>query len=251
MLELCGVSGGYGKKMIVRHLSLVVPDGAITAILGPNGCGKSTLLKLLCGQLERKQGDVLVGRKSIADYPRAVLAQQIAYLPQSRAVPDILVETLVLHGRFPWLGTPRVYLKADRALAREAMAQTGILHKAKMPLPSLSGGERQKAYLAMALAQCTPHILLDEPTAYLDIACQLDFLALLQQLKAQGKAVAVVLHDIPMALETADHIAVLQSGSLVAQGTATEILHNGALETAFGVRMVTEPSLRFAPRHMG
>jgi iron complex transport system ATP-binding protein len=143
---------------------------------------------------------------------------------------------LVLHGRFPWLSYPRVYRTEDRALAQQAMERIGIIDNRKKQLARLSGGERQKAYLAMLLAQDTPVILLDEPTTYLDIACQLEFLEMLRLLKADGKAIVLVVHDINCALEYADRIAVMKDGRLLTWEAPETVLSSGAIEAAFGVK---------------
>jgi iron complex transport system ATP-binding protein len=163
------------------------------------------------------------------------IARHIAYLPQSRTVPDITVERLVLHGRFPWLGYPRVYRRQDYALTLQAMEWAGIAEARKKVFAALSGGERQRAYLAMLLAQDADTVLLDEPATYLDITYQLELIKLLNKLKNKGKAVVAVLHDLHMALDCADVLAVMQRGRLLALETPTQILASGALEQAFGI----------------
>ena len=238
--------GGYGALEAVGDVSLTFPDGQITAVIGPNGCGKSTVLKLCCGQLNPSKGSAFIDGRHISSLSRTETARRISLLPQSRAVPDITVERLVLHGRFPWLGYPRVYRAEDKAAAETAMEKTGILDKRKKEVSRLSGGERQKAYLAMLLAQSTGNVLLDEPAAYLDIARQLELLRLLCFLKNEGKAVAVVLHDINAALEWADTVAVMKQGKLLAAGTPKEILSSGAVEKAFGVRVSRREQYVFA-----
>lgn len=245
MLEIKKLSGGYGQTDTVHDVSLSIPNGRITALIGPNGCGKSTLLKLICGQLDPKQGMVLMGQTPLSGLTRTEIARSVSYLPQGRMVPDITVESLVLHGRFPWLGYPRVYREEDKAAAEAAMETAGILQKRKKTLTALSGGERQKAYIAMTLAQNTTHVLLDEPTTYLDIAHQLELLELLRLLKAEGKAIAVVLHDINMVLEYADSLAVMKEGGLLAAGTPETVLTSGALEEAFGVRIGRGEQIQF------
>ncbi|MDR3092224.1 MAG: ABC transporter ATP-binding protein [Clostridiales bacterium] len=246
MIELNNLSGGYGRAAVTKNVSLTIPNGKITAIIGANGCGKSTLLKLICGQLKPSGGEILIDGKPLSGLSRAEAAKSISYLPQSRTAPDISVEALVLHGRFPWLGYPRVYRAEDRAVTESAMEKAGILHKRREALPRLSGGERQKAYIAMTLAQNTSHALLDEPTAYLDIAHQLEFIELTELLKREGKAVAVVLHDINMALERADSLAVLKNGEVLAAGGPEEILRTGAIENAFGVKISKYPQIVFS-----
>ncbi|MDR3314385.1 MAG: ABC transporter ATP-binding protein [Oscillospiraceae bacterium] len=235
MLEVRELTGGYHKKEVLHGLSLRLEDGKITAILGPNGCGKSTLLKLAASHLKPFAGDILVDGQPMETLRREALARHVAYLPQSRAVPDITVGALALHGRFPWLGYPRVYRAEDRAIAEQAMQRAGILHKQNELLAALSGGERQKAYLALLLAQNAQTVLLDEPTTYLDPARQLELAELLRLLRSEGRAVAVVMHDLHLAFACADTLAVLHEGRLAATGAPAQVRASGVLEAVFGV----------------
>lgn len=235
MIELQNLSVGYGSDPVLQGVNLSFVPGTVTALLGPNGCGKSTLLKSIVGLSDVLAGGISIGNTSYVNLQPNQLAQQVAYLPQGRRVPDITVQRMVLHGRFPYLHYPRRYSKSDFDAAQAAMERVGIRSLAEEPLAKLSGGTRQKAYIAMALAQDTPTILLDEPTTYLDIGHQLGLLALCRDLAQQGKAVVLVLHDIAQALEYADRIAVLHGGTLAAQGSPHEILASGALTDAFGV----------------
>lgn len=237
MIEIRNLTAGYGEKEVLHGVSLDLPLGQVTAILGPNGCGKSTLLKSVVGLADVTGGDILVDSGSYVNLTPAQLARHVAYLPQGRRLPEITVGRLVLHGRFPYLSYPRRYRPADHAMARAAMEQVGIAELADEPLRRLSGGTRQKAYIAMALAQDTPTILLDEPTTYLDIAHQLQLMELCRDLARRGKAVAMVVHDLPLALRYADRVAVLSRGTVLREGTPEEVYRSGALEQAFGVRV--------------
>jgi iron complex transport system ATP-binding protein len=245
MLEFKGVYGGYSHRDIIQNIKLTLPDGQLAVIIGPNGSGKSTLLKLGAGLLAPSQGDVLADGANLQESSPRDIARRIAYMPQSRTVPDMTVETLVMHGRFPWLAYPRVYREEDVSLAENAMKQAGIIGKRGAMLAKISGGERQKAYLAMALAQDTPIVLLDEPGANLDIAVRLELAAILKSLKSAGKCVAAVLHDIPAALEMGDFVAVIKEGGLLATGTPAQILASGAIEDAFNVRISRSEQIRF------
>ena len=173
MLEIKNLWAGYEERTVLKNLNLTIPEGKVTVILGPNGCGKSTFLKSLCGILNIESGQVILDGTDLLSQPPRQLAQSIAYLSQSRQIPDITAYRLVLHGRFPYLGYPRRYRKEDHAIARSVMEQMGVLELADTLMEKLSGGQRQKVYIAMALAQDTPVILLDEPTTYLDISHQL------------------------------------------------------------------------------
>ncbi|MDR0570708.1 MAG: ABC transporter ATP-binding protein [Clostridiales Family XIII bacterium] len=237
MIEMVNLSGGYGRKTAARDVSLAFRDGEVTAVIGPNGCGKSTLLKLCAGQLAPEAGTVRADGRDLSGLRAREIARSVAYMPQSRPVPDMTVGTLALHGRFPWLGYPRVYGEADARAAEEAMSRTGILGKRGEMLARLSGGERQKAYLAMTLAQGTPNLLLDEPATYLDVAVQLELAAIMREAAGEGKCVAAVMHDVAAAAELADRLAVMKDGRLLAAGAPEEVLGSGAVEEAFGIRL--------------
>lgn len=235
MIEIKELSAGYPGKTVLQNIHATIPEGKITAILGPNGCGKSTLLKALCGILPAQSGQVLLHGEALLALSPKLRARKLSYLAQSRQIPDISVGKLVLHGRFPYLGFPRHYRKEDHACADAAMAAMGILDLKDTQLQNLSGGERQKAYLAMALAQDTPVILLDEPTTYLDIAHQLQLLEHAQMLASQGKTVILVIHDLPHAYSRADNILLMEQGEIVAQGSPEEVFTSGAADRVFGV----------------
>ena len=236
VIELDNVTAGYGSTPVLRGVSLTLPDGGITAILGPNGCGKSTLLKTAAGLLRPQAGQVRVDGTALDALKPKQLAQRVAYLPQSRPVPDIDVRQLVLHGRFPYLSYPRRPGNADREIAQHAMRSVGVDALADRLLSTLSGGERQKAYIAMALAQDTPHVLLDEPTTYLDIDRQLEVMRLCTQMRDAGKAVVMVLHDLALAFRCADRLVLMQDGAPAFTGTPSELAQSGALEAVFHVR---------------
>lgn len=237
MVEFRNVTLGYGGSSVVAGVSLSLEPGAFTAILGPNGSGKSTLLKSVFGLVPRVAGEILVDGTPLSALSSRSLAQRVAWLPQSRRVPDMTAGQLVLHGRFPWLDCPRRYRDGDRQAAREALELVGIPELWDAPLAKLSGGTRQKCYLAMALAQGTDTLLLDEPTGNLDIGHRLKLMAQCRDLAAGGKAVGAVLHDLPLALSWADRIVLVHGGGVLAQGTPGAVLASGALEQAFGVRI--------------
>ena len=237
MIELRQVSAGYGKTQVLRDVSFTAKPGEITTILGQNGCGKTTLLKAVTGALPLTGGEILLDGTSVASMKPGDLAKKAAYLSQGRNVPDITVGRLVLHGRFPYLRYPRRYSREDREIAGWAMENMGIAHLENRLLGELSGGMRQKAYIAMALAQQAPVILMDEPTTYLDIGQQRKFGELAADLAAGGKTVVLVLHDLLLALEISDQLAVLEEGKIVCRGTPAEILTSGILTEIYGVRI--------------
>ena len=237
MLEVNNLSAGYPGKPVLNQVDVTFEAGTITVLLGPNGCGKSTLLKSICGILPINAGAVMLDGEAILNLPSRLLAQKVAYLAQSRQVPDITVRRMVLHGRFPYLQYPRRYRKEDYAAAETAMAQMQLLDLADTQLTNLSGGQRQKVYIAMALAQNTPVILMDEPTTYLDVAHQLQMMQQAKTLRAEGKTVVMVLHDLSLALQVADRAVVLHDGQVAASGTPQAVFESGCLQHVFGVNM--------------
>ncbi len=237
MLEIQKLTAGYPGKPVLQDVSLSIPEGKVTVILGPNGCGKTTLLKAICGILPAKNGLVMLDGENLLGISSKLRAQKVAYLAQSRQVPDITVGRFVLHGRFPYLGYPRRYRNADYACANAAMDAMGISDLADTLLQNLSGGQRQKVYIAMALAQDAPVILLDEPTVYLDISHQLQLMQLAQDLAQQGKSVLMIMHDLPHAFQMADKLILMDAGTVVAEGSPQELYVSRAIEQVFGVRL--------------
>ena len=163
------------------------------------------------------------------------VARTVAYLAQSKTTPDITVGRMVLHGRFPYLTYPRRYSKRDLEIAREAMKIMGITELRDMTLSQLSGGMRQKVYIAMALAQQSPVILMDEPTTFLDITQQLLFTESARDLAKDNKTVIMVLHDLLLALKWSDEIVVMHEGKAIFNGTPEEVIASGTIEKVYGV----------------
>lgn len=236
MLEIKNLTAGYSGDPVLRYVNLEIPEGKLTVVAGPNGCGKSTLLKAIAGILPGEREVVLSGQP-LHSLPPKELAKRIAYLPQNRTIPEITAQRLVLHGRFPYLSYPRRYRPEDIRIAKESMKTLGIESLADRNLATLSGGQRQKVYLAMALAQDTPVVLLDEPTTFLDIRYQLQLMELTRLLAEQGKTMVLVLHDLAMALEYADHLVILSGGRIAAQGDAETVFSSGILKEIFGVEV--------------
>lgn len=237
MIQIHDLCAGYQGWPVLRNVTLDFMPGEILAILGPNGSGKSTLLKATNGILPKSGGEILLDDVPLETLTPKEIAKKVAYLPQSRAVPNITARRMVLHGRFPYLSYPRHYGKEDWEMVDRALQWVGAEELGERTLPTLSGGQRQKTYLAMALAQNTQTILMDEPTTYLDISCQIEVMALACRLAGEGKAVVLVLHDLCMALQYAHRIALLRDGQLVHLGTPEELYLNGAIEDVMGIKL--------------
>lgn len=243
MIELRSICAGYEKKTVLENVSAAFEKGSLTGIIGQNGCGKSTLLKAALGILP-SGGEITVDGRSLGDMSRKEIARKLAYLSQGKTTPDMTVEQLVLHGRFPHLSYPRQYTRQDCKIAAAAMEQMGVADLAAAPLHTLSGGMRQNAYIAMALAQDTDYILLDEPTTYLDVSHQLQLMQTLRQLAAGGKGIVAVMHDLPLAFSYCDKILLLHGGQIAAGGTPRELFRQSCIENVFGVGLEQAPDGR-------
>ena len=235
MIELHNVSAGYHGRAVLQGVDLAFAPGQVLALIGPNGSGKSTLLRAALGLVPCLGGEVLYDGVPLRRLSARQVAQKAAFLSQSRAVPNLSAQRMVLHGRFPYLTFPRQYRAADYAAADAALEAAGAADLAGRMMDTLSGGQRQKVYLAMALAQDAPTILMDEPTTWLDPRHQLEVMATARRLAAEGRAVGLVSHELNLALRTADRVALLSGGRLAALGTPEEVWQTGALSDAFGV----------------
>ena len=232
----------YGAQTVLDGLSLALPAGKITALLGPNGCGKSTLLNCFSRLLTPDSGEILLDEKPIAGFSARQLARRLALLPQHHLSPEgITVRELVSYGRSPWLSLWGRLSAEDNERVNVAMSQTRTRNLADRRLTQLSGGQRQRAFLAMVLAQDTPLILLDEPTTYLDINHQVELMRLMVELKRQGKTVVTVLHDLNQASRYCDHLVVLASGRVMAQGAPEAVMKPELLKTVFSVEAEIQP----------
>jgi ABC-type cobalamin/Fe3+-siderophores transport system ATPase subunit len=241
MIEFRGVSAGYGGAPILSGVSFIIPDGKLTVIIGPNGCGKTTLLRTAARQLPVLCGSVLVDGRDISDFDRREFARSVAFMPQTRSIPDITVYALACHGRFPHLGLSRRMTAADRIAVDAALEEAGASAVRDKRLRDISGGERQLAYLAMALAQESGVLLLDEPAAYLDAPHQFSLLKLLRELSRSGRAVAVVMHDLAQAMQYGDSAVLLAGGRLAAAGAPEELFSAGVCGETFGVDLLRTP----------
>ncbi|WP_306338640.1 ABC transporter ATP-binding protein [Streptomyces sp. KL118A] len=232
----------YGDRVVSTRLSLDVPDGAFTAIVGPNACGKSTLLRALVRLLRPHEGQVEFDGREVTGYPAKALAKQLGFLPQDPLAPeDIKVRQLVARGRFPHQSLLALRSPDDEAAITEAMVAAGVEDLGDRPAQELSGGQRQRVWMAMVLAQETPYLLLDEPTSFLDITHQYQLLGLLARLRNEGRTVIAVLHDINQACRFADHLVAMKDGRVVAEGDPGDIVDAALIKDVFDLPSVIVP----------
>ncbi|SCL49531.1 iron complex transport system ATP-binding protein [Micromonospora chersina] len=236
---------GYDRRTVAEDLTVAVPDGSFTVIIGPNACGKSTLLRALARLLRPARGTVLLDGADIHRRPARQVARTLGLLPQSAVAPDGLsVAELVSRGRYPHQGLLRQWSREDERVVDRAMADTGVAELADRPVDELSGGQRQRVWIAMALAQQTPLLLLDEPTTYLDIAHQVEVLDLCARLhEEQGRTLVAVLHDLHQAARYATHLVAMRDGRVVAAGDPRRIVTTDLIEEVFGLpcRIIEDP----------
>lgn len=237
------------RPPVIDDLSASLPPRQITAIIGANGSGKSTLLKSLAGQLRPASGRVILdGRDASSLSPRDI-AQQLGILFQEHAAPgDLTVESLVEFGRYAHRRPFEPTSNEDRAAVENALRVTRLEQERHRPIRQLSGGQRQLAWIAMAIAQEPQYLLLDEPTTFLDLAHQFDVMDVIRRLnREEGRTVVLVVHDLNLVARYADHVVALRSGRIVAAGTPREVLTPATIRTVFGVdaRIVPDNSSFF------
>ncbi|WP_280438504.1 ABC transporter ATP-binding protein [Nocardia carnea] len=236
---------GYRNRVISDELTVDIPDGTFTAIIGPNACGKSTLLRALSRLLAPESGAVLLDGKAIGSYPAKEVARRIGLLPQSSTAPEgIRVADLVARGRYPHQSLVRQWSRHDEDAVAAAMDATGVTDLSGRLVDELSGGQRQRVWIAMVLAQETPIVLLDEPTTFLDIAHQIQLLDLCRELNRDtGRTVVAVLHDLNHAFRYADHLIAMRDGAVVAAGPPREIVTAELVQQVFdlGCRIIDDP----------
>ncbi|MDO4177917.1 MAG: ABC transporter ATP-binding protein [Phascolarctobacterium sp.] len=237
IIEVNNLVVGINQKEIIHNISFTIPEGKITAIIGPNGCGKSTTLKAISRNLPYK-GSVNFKGKDVQNFSRKEFARALAILTQSPQAPaDLTVRDLVNMGRFPYHSFLGGMTSEDEKEVLWALEQTNLLTMQKRFLATLSGGERQRAWIAMALAQRPEVLFLDEPTTYLDICHQLEVMQLLVKLNAElGITIVMVVHELNHAIQYADHVVVIKAGELVTKGSPKEIIKPKLLADVFNVK---------------
>ena len=253
-LDLRGIGHRYGTRVALAGIDLRVRGGEVVALLGPNGSGKSTLLKAASRALRPTAGAVYLNGRSLADRPVAEVARELAALEQEvHAGFDFTVREVVELGRLPHLRRLQPAGADDARAVRRALAATGTAELADRRLSTLSSGERQRAWLAMALAQEPTVLLLDEPTAFLDLGFQIGIMELIAELAAGGLAVLMATHDLGLAAAFAGRLVLMSGGRIVAAGSPAEVLTAERVEQVYGasVRLLSDADGRpvaVAPR---
>jgi iron complex transport system ATP-binding protein len=238
---------GYGPgKKVIENESMVAEPGKVTALVGPNGSGKSTLLKALADQLAPEDGVVRVDGSYINDLSKKEIARRLSLLSQESVSPNsITVEELVTHGRYPHRGFFETVTEEDREAVERAIELAGIEHLRDRELGSLSGGQKQLAWIAMVLAQETGVLLLDEPTTFLDLRHQLEVMRIVETLRDESNVtVVIVLHDINQAARYSDRMVVLKDGCVSARGKPDEVLTKELLADVFGIEAMIQSTDR-------
>lgn len=236
-LNTTDLSIGYDKKIVVNDITVEIPKGQITSLIGPNGSGKSTFLKALARILEPAKGDVLIDGENVQRLDTKTVAQKIASLSQtSNQINGLSVEEIVAYGRFPYQKGFSGLKEQDHQLINWALEATNLQDLKNRNLTTLSGGQQQRVWIAMALAQDTDILILDEPITFLDPAHQLEILELLQEINRQGKTILMTIHDLNHASRFSDYLLGMKKGELVFQGTPKEIFTAEKLLNLFDIQ---------------
>ena len=237
LLAFQDVSFGYVRAVeALRHLSLEVPPGSVMAILGPNGAGKTTLLHTALGRLQPHRGQVQLNGRPLTTYTRREIGQQMGLVPQSERIPfEYSLWDYALFGRTPYLQPLEMPGESDRLVALQALTQVGLDKMAARSINSLSGGERQMAMIARALAQQPRLLLLDEPTSHLDLSNKGRLVKLLRRLSAEGVTIVLTTHEPEVAAMLATHLVLMRKGQVLQAGLLVDVLTAPNLTACYGV----------------
>lgn len=238
------LSHAYGSQFVLRNLSFAVPQGEMFIVIGPNGAGKTTLIKLMVAILKIQAGQIEIMQTPIGSYSQKRLAKALAYVPQGLPVGfPFTVEETVLLGRAPHQKVLGLASENDLAIAQQAMAFTEVTHLARRKLDQISGGEQQRVLIARALCQQPQVILLDEPTASLDLSHQIRIMDLMENLKTErGVTVVMVSHDVNLAAMYGDQLLLLKAGEIVCMGSPDAVLNFQTLEETYGCKLLVDTS---------
>ena len=238
-LDLTGVTYSAGQKDILHGIDLTLTAGRVYGLVGPNGSGKSSLMKIIARQVAPASGRVELQGRPVSEWAGRAFARQVAYMPQFTPDADgMTVRELVALGRFPWHGTLGRFSRTDAEMVERAIARSELDAFADRPVATMSGGERQRAWIAMMLAQDAKCLLLDEPTSALDLSHQASVLSLVRTLSQErGLTVVIVLHDINLAARYCDEIIAMNGGRIITKGTPDEIMRTDMLQRIFGVEI--------------
>ncbi|UQZ81692.1 putative siderophore transport system ATP-binding protein YusV [Paenibacillus konkukensis] len=234
-MEAKGLSLSYGTVPIFKDLSVTIPKGEITVLIGSNGCGKSTLLRSLARLLNPQKGTIVLDGHELSKLPTKEIAKRLAILPQGPTAPEgLTVLQLVKQGRYPYQSWLQQWSEEDERMVRTALDKTRMTEFAERTVDALSGGQRQRAWIAMTLAQDTDTVLLDEPTTYLDMTHQIEVLDLLYELnEKESRTVVMVLHDINLACRYAHNMIAVKNGAIWAQGKPEDIVTEKMIQSVF------------------
>jgi len=244
------VTYGRGARPALRGVTMDVPDGGLHAVLGPNGSGKSTLMRALLGVAPAASGSALVRGRSVHDWDRRALAREVGAVPQNETFAfPLAVRELVAMGRYPHLGALRAEGAADEAAIDLAMAQCEVTDLADRSVHTLSGGELQRVRIARALAQSPRALILDEPTASLDIRHEMAIVGIMRDLARNGTTILFITHHLNLAARYADRMVLLDGGRVAAEGSPADVLVADTLEQVYRWPVAVEPDPRSgAPR---
>ncbi|SHK21177.1 iron complex transport system ATP-binding protein [Hathewaya proteolytica DSM 3090] len=237
MLRVDNLKLKYDEEIIVEDVSFNIEKNSITTIIGPNGCGKSTILKAISRTKKPSKGNIYLEDKNIREIDPKVISQKMAIVPQSPMVPeDFTVRDLIGYGRYPYLGWMGKLTKKDYEIIDWAIYETRLEQLQHRQISTMSGGERQRAWIAMALAQKPDILLLDEPTTYLDISHQFELLELVRKLnKKMNITIVMVLHDLNQAARYSDNIIVIKDHRKYLEGPPEKIITKDVLENVFNI----------------
>ena len=242
-MDIKGITFSYDNKINrLDNVNGEIKKGEITTIIGPNGCGKSTLLGIMSNNYLPQQGQVILDGKKIREYKPKELAKKLAVVHQENEAPsDMTVERLTTYGRLPHRSMFSSMSDEDEEAIEWALTCTNLQEKRHATIDSLSGGEKQRVWIAMTLAQKTQFLFLDEPTTYLDIYYQYEILELIKLLnRAHGLSIVMILHDINQAIQYSDTIIVMKEGKIVLKGSPEEVISEQLITDTYGIDVIVK-----------